>query len=128
MMQPSNATERPSVASVAANPKAFVGKRIGFRNASCVDQPKGGFLCLITESGRALRIDAMGLGASGGDIVAERLVGPCKGRDKIGAVVCKFDIEIEPLSAQNEAVMLEFEGERVTRFVVGVIQMRVSKK
>lgn len=120
------AVERPSLAKVAVAPKAYVGKAIGFRGASCVDDPKGGFVCRLRSGEHALRIDAGALGPAGGDVVAERLIGPCKGLDKLGSSECRFDVEIEPTSAQDEATMAEFERERVTRFYSGVINMRIA--
>ena len=122
------AIERPTVPAVAAAPKSFLEKQIAFRNAPCASDPKAGFVCRITAGGHTLRIDADGLGASGGDIVGELLIGPCKGLDKIGSPTCRFDVEIKPRSAQTEAVMLEFEGERVARLYTGVIEMRAVGK
>ena len=122
------AIERPSVPAVAAAPNSFIGKQIAFRNAPCASDPKAGFVCRITAGGHTLRIEAGALGISGGDVVGELLIGPCKGLDKIGSPNCRFDVEIEPRSAQTEAVMLEFEGERVTRLYTGDIEMRAVGK
>ncbi|MGX9981950.1 hypothetical protein [Methylobacterium fujisawaense] len=122
------ALDHPSVAAVAAAPKSFIGKSIGFRAASCVDDPKGGFICRVTSGSHVLRIEASALGAAGGDLVAERLIGPCKGRDQLDSPTCRFDIEIEPRSAQDEATVAEFEGERATRLYSGVIQMRLASR
>lgn len=123
-----HAIDRPSVVAIAASPKTYVGKSIGFRGAACFDDPKGDFICRVTGGGHVLRIEAGSLGMPGGDAVAERLIGLCKGRDKLESPACRFDIEIEPRSAQDEATMAEFEGERVTRFYSGTIEMRVAGK
>jgi hypothetical protein len=122
------AVERPSVPAIAASPQSFVGKSIGFRGASCVDDPKGGFLCLVTGGGRTLLVEAGSLGLAGGNLVAERLVDSCKGREKLISPSCRFDIEIEPRSAQSEATMSEFEGRKLTRLYSGGIEMRIAHR
>lgn len=122
------AADRPSIAQIVRNPKSFIGKTIEFQSAHCVDDPKAGFICLLKSPSHTIRIEAGALGMAGGDEVAERLIGPCKGRQNLESSTCQFDIEITPASALTEAAMTEFEGERVTKLYSGVINMRTIRR
>lgn len=85
-------------------PRAYVGKRIVIRGINCVDDPKGGFLCVAIVGGQALRITASALGAKTALPIAERLIGDCKGTANLTRSSCRVDIEIEPTSGVRDVM------------------------
>ena len=61
-----------------------------------VDDPKGGYVCVKTVGGQILRVQAAALGTKTDTVLAERLLGDCKGTANLKRASCRVDAEIEP--------------------------------
>lgn len=94
--------EPVSAKAVVQAPKDFVGRTIVLPAIPCVDDPKGGFLCIAIVGGQALRIEAGALGARTKLEIAQRLTGDCKGTANLDRSACRFDAEITPRNAMKD--------------------------
>src|SRR5262245_49822477 len=72
-------------------PMDFIGKSIRLPAMSCVDDPKGGFVCVAQVGGRFLKIDAVVLGAMTVQSIAELLISDCKGTANLDNGQCRFE-------------------------------------
>jgi hypothetical protein len=91
----SSTGERVSVRRLVDDPRTDVGRRIVVPAIACVDNPKGGFVCVATAAGQALRITATSLGPKTRIDIAERLIRGCKGTANLTRAECRVDAEFE---------------------------------
>lgn len=95
------ATETITEKHLVDTPKRFIGKEIRIARMGCVDDPKGGFLCLSKVDGQLLRIEASALGVTTSQKIAERMISSCKGTANLASMECEFSIAISPTSAMK---------------------------
>ena len=98
------AEEKADLRKLVDDPGAYVSKRIRVASISCVDDPKGGYVCMRTVGGQILRIQAEALGAGTEMGIAERLLGDCKGTANLQRTACRVDAEIEPSSGKRDVM------------------------
>ncbi|WP_133769190.1 hypothetical protein [Enterovirga rhinocerotis] len=123
MLTGSAAADFADAAKVAAAPRPFIGRTIVFQGAQCADTVRGHFRCLIGRGSRSIRIEASSLGPTTSDEIAEKLIGPCKGEDKLASASCRFTIEITVTSAVSAQAGAKF-GEPWTHLFSNSIEMR----
>lgn len=115
------AEQRVSARQLAEAPKDYVGRTIVVSGIGCVDDPKGGFVCIATVGGRAVRIEASVLGAKTRQEIAERLIGACKGLGSLSRPACRVDAEIEPRNVITETI--ETPGGRMPGVLIATAEI-----
>lgn len=93
----------------------------------CVDNPKGGFMCVEPVGGQMLRIDASALGAGTGSRIAERLIGDCKGTANLSSLVCRVEVEITPRSTHRDMLETSAGSRPIVVVYSGQIDMYEAK-
>lgn len=100
-----HAAEQPvGLKQLADAPKSYVGRKITVSGIGCVDDPKGGFVCLATVGGQAVRIEATVLGGKTKSPITERLIGDCRGTANLTRPACRVDVEIEATTGYRDVV------------------------
>ena len=120
--------ERVTARQLLQAPKDYIGKTIVIPDIPCVDNPKGGFLCVTIVDGQALRIEASSLGAKTKIEIAERLTQGCKGTANLTRSVCRVDAEIEPKNAYKDIMDTENGSMPIAGIYSGAIEMYSPKR
>jgi hypothetical protein len=115
--------ERIALRELTESPKAYIGRQIIAPGIGCVDNPKGGFLCVAVVGGQALRIEASVLGARTKVEIAERLTGDCKGTANLSRSACRFDAGIEPTAGYRDTMETPSGSMPITVIVSPSIEM-----
>lgn len=95
------AAETVTQKEVVNTPKSFVGREIRIARMACVDDPKGGFLCLSKVDGQLLRIEASAMGVTTPQRIAERMISSCKGTSNLARRECEFSVEMSPTNVMK---------------------------
>lgn len=120
--------ERVSVPQLMRSPKGYIGKNIVVSNIPCVDNPKGGFLCIVVSDGQALRIEVVVLGAKTNIDIAERLTQGCRGSANLSRPACRVDAEIEPRNEYRDVMVTSDGSMPIAVIYSGSIEMYAPKR
>lgn len=104
---PAFAAERVALKTFVDNPQPYMKKLIRLGPINCVNDPSG-FACIGIIDGRALKIDAVGLGIKTPQAIAEKLIGGCKGSANLERNACRFMADFVPQSFRK--MMLETDA------------------
>lgn len=96
------AQERTDLRKLVDDPDVYLRRKVRVSGIPCVDDPKGGYVCSKAVGGQILRIQAEALGTRTDAMIAERLLGDCKGTANLKRAACRVDAELEPSNAKRD--------------------------
>lgn len=119
--------ERIAFKALVKDPKSYLEKPIRLPAIGCVDNPKGGFLCVDQIGGQMLRISADALGAKTSKKIAESLITDCKGTANLTSAECRVEIEISPRNAYRDTLETPHGSMPIVVIYSGIIDMFAPK-
>lgn len=93
---------RTDLKRLVDDPDVYLRRKIRVPSIPCVDNPKGGYVCMKSVGGQMLRIQAEALGTRTDAVIAERLLGDCKGTANLRRAACRVDADLEPSNGKRD--------------------------